>query len=109
MTKRVAKQPVLPRRSFMSGNELLDIRHNVLNVTQEALAELVENPSTGDPITTATISRWENESLSVPLWAAKRLRELAERTKQRPRPATEDATVPVAAHKPEEKKMGFQE
>jgi hypothetical protein len=65
-------------RSFMTAAELRVIRFQTLRVTQGKLAEQLIKPTTGQPITAGLISRWEAGVRPVPLWAARRIRDLAE-------------------------------
>lgn len=66
-----------PRKTFMRPEDARSMREVVLRATQAALAEQLDDPDTGEPISTATISRWESGVQSVPLWAARRIRKLA--------------------------------
>jgi DNA-binding transcriptional regulator YiaG len=65
-------------RSFMTASEMRSIRATVLRVTQGKLAEQLIKPTTGEPVTTGMVSRWEIGERPVPLWAARRIRDLAE-------------------------------
>lgn len=66
------------RRSFLPPLEFKRLRTDILMVSQQSLANHLINPVTGEPVVTATICRWERGVASVPLWAARRLRHLAE-------------------------------
>ena len=67
-----------PRRTFMKAEEVRRLREQVMRVTQPALAEQLDDPDTGEPISISTISRWEGGTLAVPLWAARRIKRLAD-------------------------------
>lgn len=68
-----------PKRSFMAPNELRLLRMT-MRVTQEGLAKQLLDPDDGLPLKQSTISQWESGTRGyvVPLWAARRIRELAE-------------------------------
>ena len=66
------------RREFMSAGELVNLRTEVLRVTQDRLVEQLISPSTGVPIKRAAVSLWEKGRRPIPLWAARRIRNLAE-------------------------------
>lgn len=65
-------------RSFMSASEFRLTRANVLRVTQSRLAEQLIKPDTGRPVATGTVSFWETGLRPIPLWVARRVRDLAE-------------------------------
>ena len=65
-------------RSFMTPPELRTTRMNVLRVTQSRLSEQLIKPDTGLPVTTGTVCFWESGLRPIPLWAARRVRDLAE-------------------------------
>lgn len=67
--------------SFMAPGELLHIRREVLLVPQARLCEQLIDPTDGEACSTTTLSRWERGSRPVPLWAARRIRDLAEAAK----------------------------
>lgn len=69
-------------RSFMARGELIGIRKSILKVSQPRLCEKLINPSTGDKIMRNTLSGWEIGLRPVPLWAARRLRNLADAAKR---------------------------
>lgn len=71
-----------PKRSFMAPNELRTLRTTVLRVTQKMLAEQMIHPDDGLPVAQVRISEWEGGTRCVPLWAARRIRELAECAKR---------------------------
>lgn len=81
MRKSTKPKPAL-KRSFMSPGELLNIRTVVLRVSQRKLGEQLLNPSNGQPCSVPQISYWETGSRAVPLWAARRIRDLAEAAKR---------------------------
>lgn len=65
-------------RSFMTASEMRTVRATVLRVTQGKLAEQLIKPTTGAPVTASIVCRWELGERPVPLWAARRIRDLAE-------------------------------
>lgn len=65
-------------RSFMTFGELRLLRTQTLRVTQEKLAEQLIKPLDGTPVTTGMVSYWETGYRPIPLWVARRVRELAE-------------------------------
>jgi len=65
-----------PKRSFMSHTDLKKIRVEVLMVTQRALAKNLLDPSTGEPISSYLICKWEKGDRAVPLWAARHIKYL---------------------------------
>lgn len=73
------KEPL--RRSYMSPGELIGLRTHVLRVKQNRLIEQLINPSTGEPCTATAYSRWETGKRRIPLWVARRVRDLAEAAK----------------------------
>ena len=66
------------RRAFMTPQEFQRLRETVLCVTQPALAEVMQSPLTGEPVSRYTVCRWERGITPVPLWAARRLRRMVE-------------------------------
>jgi hypothetical protein len=70
------------RRSFMSPGELYSIRTKVLRVMLKTLSEQLVSPSTGEPCDASTLYRWEMGQRPVPLWVARRVRDLAEAAKK---------------------------
>ncbi len=66
------------RRSFMPPHEFVRLRKSILHVTQKVLAEEMISPQTGEPVSNFTLCRWERGMSPVPLWAARRLRALAQ-------------------------------
>ena len=66
------------RRSFMHPDELRRLRCNVIRATQKALAEQLLSPESGEPVSNFTVCRWEAGARPVPLWAARRIRNIAE-------------------------------
>lgn len=75
--RRVRNKNIV-KRSFMAPGELVNLRVHVLKVIQSRLCEQLINPSTGNPLTIAALSRWENGKVPVPLWAARLIRDLSE-------------------------------
>ena len=67
-----------PRRSFMKPGEFAVLRQVVIRATQERVAEQLVDPDTGQPVTRNCLSAWERGARPVPLWAARRVRDLAE-------------------------------
>lgn len=61
----------------MRPSEFRRTREVVLHVKQESLAGKIINPSTGAPVSTATVCRWETGQRPIPLWVARRMRALA--------------------------------
>lgn len=66
-----------PTRSFMHPDEMRSLRMNVLHVSQRELATQMISPFNGYPIAHYTVCKWERALIPVPLWAARRMRELA--------------------------------
>lgn len=66
---------------FMSSGELLYLRTKVMRVTQARLCEQLISPSTGAPVSTSIFSLWEKGRRAIPLWVARRTREIAEAIK----------------------------
>jgi len=66
------------RRSFMSAGEAKHIRTELLRITQKRLVEALISPIDGEPILVSLYSHWEKGSRPIPLWAARRMRDLAE-------------------------------
>lgn len=76
---RAAKTPPKPvPKTFMAASELRVLRATVLRVTQAKLAEQLIKPDDGRPATKGTVYLWEHGLRAVPLWAARRIRDLAE-------------------------------
>ena len=75
---RTRKRPREPNRSFMAAEEVARLRTEIIRVTQDALASELVRPDTGAPISKFTLCRWERGKLAVPLWAARRIRLLAQ-------------------------------
>ena len=67
-----------PRRSFMGAGELVRLRLLVLRATQEQVAGELVDPCTGLPLTRNALSHYERGLRPVPLWVARRVRDLAE-------------------------------
>lgn len=67
-----------PRRSFMKPGELVLLRRTVIKVSQARLVEQLVSPENGLPIAACTLSLYESGARPVPLWAARRIRELAQ-------------------------------
>jgi DNA-binding transcriptional regulator YiaG len=65
------------KRSFMSASELRLLRNTVIKVTQAELGAELINPDEGLPVRQSQVCAWES-GRRVPLWAARRVRELAE-------------------------------
>jgi hypothetical protein len=65
-----------PRRSFLKHEEFRRLRAGVLRITQTILARALISPDTGAPIGVSTVSRWEAGEFAIPLWAAKRIRQM---------------------------------
>jgi hypothetical protein len=65
-------------RSFMTIQELRTLRETVLRVTRQKLCEQLIRPETGRPLPLSTYAFWETGRRAVPLWAARRVRDLAE-------------------------------
>ena len=70
------KKPKKP--AFMQAGELRVIRKTILRVTMVKLAEQLIRPDIGESLKWNTISFWENGHRPIPLWAARRIRDLAE-------------------------------
>jgi len=75
---RESKIERAPRRSFMHPDEVRRLRRMVIRVTQQKLAEQMLKPESGEPVSNIAVCRWERGMRPVPLWAARRLRHLAE-------------------------------
>src|SRR5207247_572243 len=75
---RRRKLPRESRESFMKPAQVRQLRKDVLRATQGALAAQLDSPDTGRPVSMSAICRWERGTLPVPLWAARRIRKLAE-------------------------------
>jgi hypothetical protein len=67
-----------PTRSYMSAQDLTDIRVTVLQTSLKLLAEQLIRPDTGRPITTSALCRYANGSRPVPQWVAQQVLHLAE-------------------------------
>jgi hypothetical protein len=79
--RRPAKEKVTLKKSFMSHGEMKHIRTDLLHVTQRRLCAALIDPSDGEPIQGPMYSYWESGKRSIPLWAARRMRDLAEAAK----------------------------
>jgi hypothetical protein len=66
------------RRSFIGPGELVSLRTLVIRVPQTRLVEQLVDPCTGEPVTRNALSHWERGTRPVPLWVARRVRDLAE-------------------------------
>ena len=75
-----------PRRTWMTAAELKNLRENIIRCTQRALAKQLLNPSSGEPINYSIVSRWEDGTRPVPLWAARHIRILGEAARHYDRP-----------------------
>jgi hypothetical protein len=75
---RRAEEKDLP---FMTAGELLYLRTKVMRVTQARLCEQLISPSTGQPVSTSIFSLWEKGRRAIPLWVARRTREIGEAAK----------------------------
>jgi hypothetical protein len=75
---RMVREKETLRPSFMSPGELLSIRTQVLRVPQGRVIEQLINPSTGSPCTVAAYCRWEKGHRPIPLWVARKMRDLEE-------------------------------
>jgi hypothetical protein len=62
---------------FMSAGELLYLRTKVMRVTQSRLCEQLISPSTGAPVSASIMSLWEKGRRPIPLWVARRTRDIA--------------------------------
>lgn len=82
LVKELRDKPENVRRSFMVAEELKRLRMVIFRITQEQLARQLINPSTGAHISTNLVSKWECSLRPVPLWAARKVRLLAEATKK---------------------------
>jgi hypothetical protein len=60
----------------MNHTSVREIRIDILKVTQVALAKNLLDPSTGEPISSDLVCRWEKGDRAVPLWAARRIKSL---------------------------------
>jgi hypothetical protein len=69
-------------RSFMAAGELRLTRCTVLRVSQARLAEQLIDPSNGRPVSGPAVCLWETGRRPVPLWAARRIKDLAEAAKR---------------------------
>ena len=67
-----------PRHTFMEASELRRIRVSVIRVERRMLAEQLIRPDTGEPVEATTIGSWERGKRPIPLWAARRIKDLAE-------------------------------
>ncbi len=79
---RGVPRPKPPKRSFMTQEELRLLRLTVIKVAQGKLAEQLLKPEDGLPVKQSRISDWETGVRPIPLWAARRIRELAEAAKR---------------------------
>jgi hypothetical protein len=66
------------RHTFMTPGELVLLRRTVLRVPQDRVAEQLVDPSTGMPLTRNAVSHYETGLRPVPLWVARRIRDLAD-------------------------------
>lgn len=66
------------KRSFMAPSELRLLRSTVIKVSQEKLAAELIKPDDGLPVSQHRICNWETGVRRIPLWAARRVRELAD-------------------------------
>jgi len=62
----------------MLPTELRSLRTGVLRVTRLKLCDQLIRPENGKPLPLSTFSFWEDGKRPIPLWAARRVRELAE-------------------------------
>ncbi len=69
------------KRSFMSPRDMVRLRTEIMRVTKKQLAEQLLNPSTGHPINRSSLTFWETGRRPVPLWVARRIKDLAEAAK----------------------------
>jgi hypothetical protein len=77
MTNRVPPERKL-RRSFVAPGELVSLRTLVIRVSQTRLVEALIDPCTGEPLTRNALSHYERGTRPVPLWVARRVRDLAD-------------------------------
>lgn len=68
--------------TFMSSAEFRDIRIRVLQATQESLAEQLISPETGHAVKHGTVFKWEHSRRAIPLWAARKMRSLADAARE---------------------------
>lgn len=66
------------QRTFMEASELRLLRTTVMRVNQAKLADQLIRPDTGEPVKLATVGYWEQGRRPIPLWVARRVRDLAE-------------------------------
>jgi hypothetical protein len=64
------------KRAFMDPANFKHLRKSVIKATQVMLAMQLVNPATGDAIATSTLSKYESGQLGIPMWVAKRMKEL---------------------------------
>ena len=76
MRRVVERENLKPE--FISPGELFSIRTQALRVTQGRVVEQLINPSTGRPCTVAAYCRWEKGHRPIPLWVARKMRDLEE-------------------------------
>ena len=62
------------RRTFLNHVEMKRIRVDILRCSQIALASQLLNPTTGQPVSTTSVSRWEKGIRPIPLWVARHVR-----------------------------------
>ena len=77
MRRAVPRERSAPK-VFMTAMELRATRCNVLRVTQARLAEQLIDPDDGRPVSSPAISLWESSKRPIPLWVARRIRDLSE-------------------------------
>lgn len=65
-------------KPFMSAGELVYLRKTLMRVTQGRLCEQLISPTTGEPVSISILSLWEKSRRPIPLWVARRVRDLSE-------------------------------
>ena len=65
--------------SHMPPDEVRYIRKVVLGWSIPELADALIDPYTGEPVSLSALNKWSSGANPVPLWVARRLRDLAEK------------------------------
>jgi len=61
----------------MSPEEFSRLRQEVIVSSQKSVAQEMVSPSSGGRVSESTVSRWESGKVDIPLWAARRMDQLA--------------------------------
>ncbi len=65
-------------KPFMAAGELYTLRTETIRTTQQRLCDQLVSPSTGETCSTSIMSLWEKGKRPIPLWVARKVRDLAE-------------------------------